>query len=145
MVHELYEVGWCASAGELFWCCAWGLTGLGWVGNPGLHPRLLYVALLGPGLWGYLRNAPGFLPVMRLTKFERPAASENPAWPAMLSMEEDFSWRSSMMVSTRDFLITVAGLSELQAAKARSRLLRDTPQALASSVTLMLRSGLELM
>ncbi len=83
--------------------------------------------------------------MMRFTKLERPAASEKPAWPAMLSMEDDFSWSSSMMVSTRDFLITAAGLSESQPAKALSRLLRETPQAFASSVTLMFRSGLELM
>ena len=92
-----------------------------------------------------MRNDPGFLPVRRLTKFERPAASEKPAWLAMLSMLEDFSWSSSMIVLMRDFLMTAAGLSESQAAKARSRLLRETPQAFASSVTFMFLSGREFM
>ena len=49
-----------------------------------------------------------------------------------------------MMLSTLDFLITVAGLSASQAKNARSRLLRDTPQALARSVTFIFLSGREL-
>ena len=35
--------------GSFFWCCAGGLTGWGWVVDPGFYPRLLYVALLGLG------------------------------------------------------------------------------------------------
>ena len=92
-----------------------------------------------------LRNDPGFFPVRRLTKFDRPAASEKPAWAEMLSIDEDFSWSNFMMVLTRDFLMAVAGLSELHPANALSRLLRETPHAFASSVTFMLQRGLELM